>query len=808
MLSDTTSPEIVRKHPLAHCEECPLREVGVFVPTWGPDQAKLAFVGEAPGVQEAKAGIPFTGPSGRLLKVVAKNFGIDMEKVVLTNACLCRPPDNATPPQSAVAACKPRLDEELRQRGIERVVALGATAAQDLLGTKTAISKLRIGMDKTTDKGYTVLATYHPAAALRVPDYFPSLVHDIGKLVQPPRTWTEPAWRSYEDPEQARAVLRELRTSKLVGEYLALDIECDIDKDTGFDHPNHYGMLCVGLAYAGDRVVVIGETALKDEEVLDELADLMSEKKIICHNGKFDLAGLYQLVGPQKLYFDTMLASYCLDERGGIHSLEYLAIEFLGAPDWKSVLKRYIGPRDGYGVVPRPVLYKYNAYDLACTYQLFELFSERLGRGDGSARRVHNFLVDASNELMYVELNGIAIDLTYLNELTERYLEVLKAIETDLDDVLERGTNGRIGYLNPRSPLQVRKAIEEGFKVRIPEKRNQKGEWTKSTDIETLRGLLDRADVNTQMDFIKFLDTLLKHRREAKLYGTYVKGIRKRLYRGRVYPTFLLHGTTSGRLSCRNPNLQNVPRESAIKRLFVPGKSGNVFLQADFGQAELRVLCFLARDEYLRGIFNDPSRDLFDELTPILYPFANRETMEPGAWKNLRIRVKAYVYGLSYGRTEFSVAKEYKLPVEEARRAMETFFQVIPDTVRFRDETKKRVLRGEDLVTPYGRRRRYMLITKENRDDVLREALAFLPQSTASDVCLGAAVQLRQDLRGTDSYIRNLVHDSILIECPEESADDIGKHVEKQMLESAKQLVGDYVQFKVDVTTGKSWGDV
>jgi DNA polymerase-1 len=279
------------------------------------------------------------------------------------------------------------------------------------------------------------------------------------------------------------------------------------------------------------------------------------------------------------------------------------------------------------------------------------------------------------------------------------------------------------------------------------------------------------------------------------------------MYRGRVYSTYMLHGTTSGRLASRNPNLQNIPRESIIRKQFVPAKARNVFVECDYAQAELRVLTWLAQDEYFRDVFNN-GRDLFDELTPLLYPeLGSKDKVPPPLWKETRIRVKAYVYGLAYGRSEFSIASEYKIPVAEARRGMEAFFEVIPDIVRFREETRKNVLAGSDLVTPFGRHRRFWLITDDNKKDVMNEALAFLPQSTSSDIALRAFTRIRPALRGR-GFVRNIVHDSILAECSKSDVDEVGAILQAEMAKSGQELVGDYVRFETDVKVGASWGDV
>jgi DNA polymerase-1 len=604
-------------------------------------------------------------------------------------------------------------------------------------------------------------------------------VNDIGKIKMGVSSWEEPKYVVVDTEEDALRACTELRD---YGE-LVIDIEVGIEKDTAFDHPNRYQMLCIGVAYADGKAVVFGETACKSEKVIRRLSSVLNDPdvKLIAQNGKFDLAGLHPLMGNLTLYFDTMIASYCLDERPGIHGLKYMAKEMLGAPDYEADIKRYVGPHDSYSVIPRDILYRYNAYDVVCTWSLYRMFDRQLH--DQGLRGLHDFLVAASNQLMYMELNGIGIDLKYLDELTETYLVRLEELEKQMSDI------GPAFGINPRSPKQIQELFHD------------QGINEASTDAATLESLLHR----TAGDIHEFLRLLLRHRKEAKLYGTYVKGIRKRVYRGRVYPTFLLHGTTTGRLSCRNPNLQNIPRDSTIRRVFVPTKEDTVFVQADYSQAELRVATFLAQDEYFRTIFNDQTRDLFTELTPILY--GDISHLDGPARKELRIRVKAYVYGLAYGREAYSIAQEFGITEKEAKLGMSRFFEVIPGIVQWRKDVQGKVLAGDDLVSPFGRHRRFWLITNDNREDILKEALAFLPQSTSSDICLSAATQLRQDLRGT-AFLRNIVHDSILAECKESDAEEVAKTMNDVMVEKAKVVVGDYITFATETKVGRSWADV
>lgn len=777
MSSETSTPISVgpRRHPLAKCEDCELNnEDTTFVPSAGSSPAKVAVVGEAPGYRESKDGVPFTGPSGKLLDMVLEHHEIDRGSVFVTNTCSCRPKGNATPSRNAIKACWPRLKAELNDCSPEYIIALGNTAAQTLLNTREGITTLRSGPPRASSdfEGVSIIPTVHPAACLRSSDMFPSLVTDIGKVVSNGASkWEEPVFAIYDDPTSAVAALKQLRQTY---DTVVVDIECGIDKDNDFDHPDRYDMLCIGFAYAPNRAIVIGELACADSAVRLAIKDIVENLRIICQNGMFDLAGLWNDFGHGKLYFDTMLASYCCDERPGVHKLGYLGSEHLGAPDWKDVLSPYLPNKNSsYALVPRDILYRYNAYDCCVTYGLYEYYADRLEKED--LRRLHDFLCEASDELMHIEMEGILIDKEYLDVLTVEYLAYLDELEVALQDIVGRG-------FNPRSPKQVKEYLASIDII------------VASTNEDTLKGLIEKNKA------VEFCEQMLKQRREQKLYGTYVKGVRKRLYKGRVYPSLLLHGTVTGRLACRNPNLQNVPRESKIRRLYIP-EQGNVFVQGDYAQAELRVMATRSEDKWLKEIF-DAGRDLHSEVALRFFG--------EGFTKDQRVRAKAVVFGLSYGREAFSLAEEFNIPVREAKEYLRTFFEAIPELAQWRDTVRDTILsQNEDLVSTFGRHRRFWLITKENQKDVVKEGLAFLPQADSSDICMSALIRLRRMAheRG-DFHVRLSVYDSILVECAEADAGRISRLVQTTMEDTAVDVFGDYVKFKVDMGIGHSWGDL
>src|SRR5882762_354540 len=523
-----------RHHPLARCEDCDLREVGRYVPSSIPEDSNgIAVVGEAPGVKEARGGVPFVGPSGKLLDRVLNYYDISRRNTLLTNATSCRPPDNATPSARAVECCRPRLMSELE--GSKQVLVLGNTAAQVVLNTGQGITSLRVGPPKESAAvpGAEIVPTFHPAFCLRNGDAFPSLVNDVGKLVRTMQPWNPPEYVVVDTEEDALQAFEELdkRTERLV-----VDIECGIDKDNSFDHPNRYQMLCVGLGYAKGKVCVVGEIAYQSQAVRDALGALLRRKKVIAHNGKFDLAGVYPTLGNVDLWFDTMLAHYCIDERPGYHRLKDLGVELLGTPHWEHEIEKYLGSGKNYAVIPRPILYKYNAYDIAVTWDLMEYFEVELLRERNirpsflpdvpgkTLRDLHDFLVSAANELKFLELNGIHIDAVYSLQLEAQYLESLDDRRKVFDAFAGEHCYDKAGGLNPNSPKQLKEYFYDN------------GIRTASTDEDHCLTILKRLDPESSLH--EFITLLLANRKEAKKYGTYVKGIRERTYRGRVYTTY------------------------------------------------------------------------------------------------------------------------------------------------------------------------------------------------------------------------------------------------------------------------------
>lgn len=233
-----------------------------------------------------------------------------------------------------------------------------------------------------------------------------------------------------------------------------------------------------------------------------------------------------------------------------------------------------------------------------------------------------------------------------------------------------------------------------------------------------------------------------------------------------------------------------------LRKMFVPHVAGNVFGQVDYAGAELRVVACLSRDEGLAEILRDPSRDMMSEVA--------EEFFGADFDKEQRTKAKTVVHGINYGRTKVGLAQGMGITEQEAQKFIDIYFGKFPKVKAWHQSVFHTVFNSDDyLTTPFGRRRRFTFVTPWNRHEIEKEALAFLPQSIASDICISAMIQLVNE-----GYpIRLPVHDSLMVECKAEEALDTCRHM-ATVMSGAAEAVFDFVPFPCDIEIGPSWGEL
>lgn len=529
----------------------------------------------------------------------------------------------------------------------------------------------------------------------------------------------------------------------------------------------------------------------------------------VAWNYKFD----DQIFQKYNIYYrgaclDGMLAKYLLNEEK--------------PNDLKSMVRRYLPEygdyekQDKFDKIPwdkkelEPLCH-YGCQDTDYTLRLMLFFEKKL-IDLGLYNTYRNLIMTASRVLTSVEKNGLYVDRAFNQELLDSYLPKIEAakeaiynlprvkkftkrynqskiekyiakLEEEIENLDPRVDKRKIqsreqkianimaGVFTTKKELELIRPVSLGSSVDLPQlmyseegfnfeviKKNDSGK--PSTDEETLTNL--RLTVK-KPDSPKavFLDSLLELRGLEKMYKTYIEGWHEKTQDDdRLHGRFLIHGTTSGRLSSAEPNAQQIPKTSVdpnIKKQLVAPK-GTIYIASDFSQAELRIMAHLSGDETYLNAFNsgqDPHLAIaankyhvsYDEALKI---YEDENHPDHKIWKVRRKQAKQIAFGLIYGIGAKLLAVKLSDPKsgiivtpEEAQKEMDIFFGQHPKLKTFLKKQEKFLRKNGYLVSLFGRKRRLPQIYSSDRGEeayALRLALNFPCQSAASDMCLFGSI--------------------------------------------------------------------
>ena len=573
------------------------------------------------------------------------------------------------------------------------------------------------------------------------------------------------------------------------GKVIALDIESagDIDNDTFAA-----GRILSIALWNGKFGVVIPEELAETDKAAETIKRLCDTCTVVCHNGTFDMPYLSKRLGINMYHHeDTLLMHFVLDNLAGEHGLKPLARRWLRAEDWDSDAKSYLKGGAHFENIPREKLYEYNLADVVWTFKLYEYFLPMLknsGKYD-----YYRYRMQVTKVLNDVRMNGVAVSLNALDELEEKYKR-----QCDENLVVLRQHAGE--DFNPQSPKQ----IKDYFK--------SKGVSSPSFDSDHLKKLR-REGKETE-----FIDALLAYRYAAKVIGSFIANVRRKVGEdGRIHPYYLPHGAKTGRLSAKGPAIQTMGRDSGIKRALVAAP-GCKIISCDYSQAELRTVAELADDEAMIAAFQPGAPDFFDDLMTKIWPeeFPTIEAYEafkhehPKTAKNRRALVKSVVYGLNYNRGVPAIATALEQPLEAAQHVVDQYLGSYPGLRDWQARVKHSVGRKEEdheRKTKFGLTFNPLFVSDNNYSSTQNEALAFVPQSTANDICLNAAIKINEQVGQYGAKLIGLVHDATYVECPEETIEECSKMMEYEMAKAAT-IVFNRVPFAAEAEVGNNWEEV
>ncbi len=569
-----------------HCTECGLHETAKTVCMAGDGPRKnvtVMVVGEAPGANEDKRGVPFIGESGKILRTELERNNLT-EITYITNLVKCRPPNNRTPTAAEIKACRHYLDEEIEQLAPKFVITAGVPATKTLFRGKAKINQFHGEIIENPKVSYIGMPIVHPAYTLRDPSKLPGLQDDIARIARLIKgglrndtvEWTvvrkgnlrtfvaefEEATEFAFDTETAG--LRPFAEDGYITA-VAIALQHRTWVIPGFMHPDYQRYSHSPFAH--------GDALRKLMQLLFFLAH-RDKKRTYAQNGKFDNKWMRWMFGGSfRLTFDVMLAHHVLDENLA-HDLTSLCRTYLDEPEYDISLAEKQGKSE------KPMRnYKYCGQDATYTLRLGKLFESLLRQDPGVHRLFWKITMPGARAMEDVEMEGLTIDGAARKEVGLQLLSEMITEREELNDM----TGGDVNW---NSPAQIGKLLYKdlGYQCKIFTKKG-----ANSTSEEALLSIATKPVVKK----------LLAYRGASKMFNTYIKGWEKYRIGDKYYFDYKLHGTVTGRYS--SP-LHPIPRDGKIRNLITAPK-GWTLCALDIATAEMRVAAHLSKDPEMRRCF-------------------------------------------------------------------------------------------------------------------------------------------------------------------------------------------------------------
>lgn len=534
-----------------------------------------------------------------------------------------------------------------------------------------------------------------------------------------------------------------------------------------------------GLAVCdSSKNIVLLDEEKADGDVTEEIYRILSSKKITAYNVKE-----YIKTGIRcEKYFDVMLAWYVLGTESS-QELENIIFSELGVNLEKfeeQFKKRKIGEVDNKEKAE--FLWKRAFYIKG----LEVILEDRLRTED-----LHDIFENLENKLVPVlasmENFGIKIDKKYFENYKKELQGNIEKLEKEIYSL--SGETFNIG-----SPKQLGEILFEKMGIE-PVKKTKTGY---STDVEVLEVLALRG--------IEIAEKLLEYRGFTKLLSTYVEPLPKLADKDdRIHTTFNQNGTSTGRLSSANPNIQNIPVRTdegiKIRKGFI-SQDGWSLVSFDYSQIELRVLAELSKDENLLLAYKK-DKDLHD-LTARKIFF---KTDEEQVTREQRSIAKVINFSILYGKTPFGLSKELKIPVADASQYIKTYFEQYPKVKKFLENVLKNARLNGFVETLYGTRRYINNINSSNKNlqaQANRMAVNTVVQGTAANIIKKVMIKLYDEFKNNDDIKMLLqVHDELIFEVKDE--------VSEKYMEKIKEIMEGTIKFEdiklsANGSLAKNWG--
>ncbi|HHL2501997.1 TPA: DNA polymerase I [Yersinia enterocolitica] len=525
--------------------------------------------------------------------------------------------------------------------------------------------------------------------------------------------------------------------------------------------------------------------------VLAQLKPLLEDDKAlkVGQNLKFDQSMLARYgIDLRGIAFDTMLESYVLDSVAGRHDMDSLAERYL---NHKTITFEEIAGKGKNQLTFNQIALEqagpYAAEDADVTLQLHLVLWPKLQQSEGLKRVFQEIEMPLLPILSRIERTGVLIDQNILAAHSKELTIRLDELEKQAHELAEEP-------FNLASPKQLQVILYE--KQKLPILKKTPG-GAASTNEEVLAELA--------LDY-PLPKVILEYRGLAKLKSTYTDKLPLMInpVSGRVHTSYHQAVTATGRLSSRDPNLQNIPVRNEegrrIRQAFI-APEGYRIMAADYSQIELRIMAHLSQDKGLLAAFA-AGKDIHRATAAEVFGLSLEKVTN-----EQRRSAKAINFGLIYGMSAFGLARQLNIPRGEAQRYMDLYFERYPGVLEYMERTRKQAAEQGYVTTLDGRRLYLPDIHSRNatrRKAAEREAINAPMQGTAADIIKRAMIAVDAWLQQQpEPLVRVImqVHDELVFEVHESVLESAEQKI-RELMEQSMQLA---VPLKVDVGVGYNW---
>jgi len=524
-------------------------------------------------------------------------------------------------------------------------------------------------------------------------------------------------------------------------------------------------------------------------QVVAKLKPVLEDAKIpkIAQNGKFDMTVLAEYgIKLENLTFDTMLAAYLLGEKSlGLKALAFNKLGVEMTPITDLIGK---GPKQlSMGMATIEEVADYACADADITLRLKSVLDKEL-REEGLWQLFSEVEMPLVPVLVAMERNGVAIDVELLQDMSHSLGKDMVRLEAEVYNCLGH-------RFNINSSHQLSQVLYEELKLPKPRK-TKSGYTTEASSLEELRGTHP------------VIKLILQYRQLAKLKSTYTDAFCALVNpkTARLHTSFNQTGTTTGRLSSSEPNLQNIPVRTELGgkiRQAIIAEPGWQLLSADYSQIDLRVLAHISQDPELIATF------LRDEDVHTATASRIFNVPEDKVTTEMRRVAKTVNFGVIYGMSDYGLEQATSFSREEASEFISAYFEKYPKVREYVENTKSQARELGYVQTVMGRRRYIPELKSPNgqvRQAAERMAINMPVQGTSADIIKIAMVNLHREMEKSSlrSRMTLQVHDELLFEVPPDEMDRMKELVSKIMPQALKLSV----PLKIDIKVGKNWAEM